>query len=472
MGGTPSVNLNVPKGLNYFSVMFGHTDKFRLILAPPEIINATKTILLSFWRIQDINEQLGFIEFKLKGTPFSPSQELDKSVKYLMCLILKQYYELGYHFKASTDLQRLGSNSDALIFEKRECISSYIICLSLNASDKIRVFAPEEVIGSVRNTIIQTWPLGIQREDQIINGREFKLKGNPWGGWTMDNDETYISAFMINGIIQTLYNQGWIFLGSIKSGKRQFDLNSLYFRFDSKLLQIFQSGQSQGRFFSLTLNKNDRIRLINPPTDLISAVRTAIVEAWPLGIQEEFNVNVGYEFKIKGNPWWCHGEETVFSRRLVSNIFRLVRQYYWSLYATCELSTHLNSKSAFFFRYDPILTNNRPLCISLNESDRIRVIDGTQNHINAVANAIANGWSAGIQEQSLYSLSFQFKLRGYPFSGNFSNPIYASVVMMYIISNLQNQGATFLCSASVSGKYHSDENESYPIDLSSLFFFF
>jgi hypothetical protein len=471
MGVTPSFYFNIPYGFKHFAVMFGYTDRLRLILAPPEVINETKIILDTLWKIQDIKQQPGFIEIKLKGTPFSPSSELDKSVKYLMCLILKKYSELGYHFKASIDLIKKGSSSDAVIFEKREPISTYTICISLNSTDKIRVFAPEEVIGLVRNTIIQTWSYGIQREKTISNGWQFKLNGNPWLR-SANNDETYISAFMINTLIQTLYNHGWVFIGSIKSGQRQFDLNSLYFRFDSNLLQSLKSEPNPSRFFSLTLNKNDRIRLINAPNDLIALVRTAINEAWSRGVQEEFNVIAGYEFKLKGKPWWCNGDETVFSRRLVSNILRLMRQYNWSLYATCELSTQLDSKSGFFFRFDPTRLNSRPLCISLNESDKIRVIDGTQNHINAVLNAIQSSWPEGIQKVSSYSLSHQFKLRGYPFSGDFSNSLYTAVAVMFIISNLQTQGATFLCSASVSGKYVTEDHNSYPMDLSSLFFFF
>ena len=64
------------------------------------------------------------------------------------------------------------------------------------------------------------------------------------------------------------------------------------------------------------------------------------------------------------------------------------------------------------------------MCISLNESDKIRVIDGTQNHVNAVFLAIQGSWPEGFQEQSFYSLSHQFKLRGYPFSVFFSNRLY------------------------------------------------
>ena len=470
MGVTPSVQLNMPQNFSYFSLTFGHTDRLRLIMAPQEIKNATDEILLKFWTLQDKNEQPGFIEYKLKGTPFSPSQELDKKVKYLICLLLKKYYSLGWHFRVSSDLQRLGSSSDVLIFERLPTLLTFVICVSLNSSDKIRVFASEEVISSVKNAIIAIWSLGIQKEERFDNGFEFKLKGNPWGGWTADNDETYISVNLINYILQLLYNQGWAFIGSIKSGGRQFDLNALYFRFDPEL-QDQNKLQEPSRFFALSLNQNDRIRLINAPNDLVNAIKT--MQTWAKGVQEEMIIGTTYEIKIKGNPWWCDSMETVYSRQLISNILKLLRQYYWNLYATCELSYHLNSKSVFFFRYDSSNNANlRPLCISLNESDKIRVIDGNQNHVNAVAHAIANAWPEGIQDQNLYAGAYQFKLKGNPFGGSSSNPIYASAVMMYIFANLKNQGAKFQCSASVSGKYHQDEKISYKIDLSSWFFLF
>jgi hypothetical protein len=157
---------------------------------------------------------------------------------------------------------------------------------------------------------------------------------------------------------------------------------------------------------------------------------------------------------------------------LISGIFSVLRQYYWNLYATCELTTHLSAKSVFFFRYDSNLNSRqmRPLCISLNGVDKVRVIGGYENHVSAVANAIVSGWPEGIQEQMSYAGSMQFKLKGYPFNGSFSNPIYASVMMMFIMANLQGQGLHFVCSGDVSGKFHSDKNSSYRTDLSSWFF--
>ena len=88
---------------------------------------------------------------------------------------------------------------------------------------------------------------------------------------------------------------------------------------------------------------------------------------------------------MKGNPRWCDNEDTIFSRRLMCNIFKIFRQYYYSLYGTCELSMHMNSKSTFFFRYDPTIINSL-FCVSLDDMDKIRIIDGNLNHIDAIRN--------------------------------------------------------------------------------------
>jgi hypothetical protein len=49
MGVTPSVDLNIQyaRQLNYFAVQMGYVDRFRLILAPEEIVNATELVLRS-----------------------------------------------------------------------------------------------------------------------------------------------------------------------------------------------------------------------------------------------------------------------------------------------------------------------------------------------------------------------------------------------------------------------------------------
>lgn len=130
------------------------------------------------------------------------------------------------------------------------------------------------------------------------------------------------------------------------------------------------------------------------------------------GIQEQCMINNALEFKLKGNPWLSNQYEAVESRRLISNLFNLLSRYGWNLYATCDLTKHMSNKSTFFFRskqIDPKSLQN--FCVSLNESDKLRLIDSDVSIIEQARLALCEGWPRGIQNESDYFSSYQFKLR-------------------------------------------------------------
>ncbi len=144
------------------------------------------------------------------------------------------------------------------------------------------------------------------------------------------------------------------------------------------------------------------------------------------GIQEQCLINNALEFKLKGNPWLSNQYEAVESRRLISNIFNLLSRYGWNLYATCDLTKHMSNKSTFFFRTKPIEPKSiRNFCVSLNESDKMRLIDSDSSLVEQVRMAICEGWDRGIHNESDYYSSHQFKLRGFPFASYGSDHIYA-----------------------------------------------
>jgi hypothetical protein len=471
MGASQSVHLSLPKNFNLFSIMFCSTNKLRLLAAPPEIILKTKTILQTSWPIEKINEQAGFIEFKLGQKPFNGNRISDIHFKYLMCSLLKGYYSIGWHFKVSTNLQRRHCKSSTMIFEKDIELSTYVISLSLHGNDKIRVFAPKDVVQYIKTVIVSHWPFGIQRERMIGKSWEFQLKQNPWSSYSSDRSQSFFSTSMINSVMKLLYHQGWVNIGAVKSGKRRYDLNALYFRFDQALRDI-NTNSEPSQFIAISLNKIDKIRLINAPFDLANVVRTALLRNWPKGIAKETLKNGAYEFQLRGDPWWCHGVDTVDSRRLISGILTLLKQTYWDLYATCVLTMNLSAKSVFFFRHDPTgyTKESSITCVSLNESDKIRIMNCSDAHVSAVGESIHAGWPKGIKNKFCYGRSIQFQLNGHPFNGDYAYLIYTSVITMFIISNLERENLKLLCSAFVSGKYRDFSDKSYSKGLSSFYF--
>jgi hypothetical protein len=67
----------------------------------------------------------------------------------------------------------------------------------------------------------------------------------------------------------------------------------------------------------LTLNWNDRLRLIRFPEPIIDTVRQAILTSWHRGLQNERPYAGAYEFKLSGNPWFGQGVEAVESRAMM-----------------------------------------------------------------------------------------------------------------------------------------------------------
>lgn len=479
MGQTPSVDLNIHTQMNpnYFAVQMGHQDRFRLILAPEEIFQATQAVLANTWHVQDLKRTNGFSEFKLDGNPWYSTGEDNLKVKYFMCSLLQRYYMIGWHLKAASDMQRSGSDTNVLFFHKEQpCPDTSVICLSLNSSDKIRILAPENIQTLIKNSVEATWPLGIQREKMLGLSLELKLKGTPWNAWSNDSIEGFSIPLMMCEIMSNLYKAGWIFSGAIDTGKTQYSLNALYFKYAPG--EIKKEDLDNTSFFALSLNKSDRVRLHRSTNDLEQIMTNpnwGMPQLWPRGIQETTTIHNALDFKLKGNPWLSNESEAVDSRRLLSNIFNLLSRYGWSLYATCDLTKNLSNKSTFFFRSKPIepktLVN---FCVSLNESDRIRLIEHNNNEalIDQARQAILQGWPKGIQKDSDYFNSWQFKLVGWPFSSfdSSSDNVYATVMMLYILSNIEKMGYRLLCSADVSGKYVSNKNESHAVDLHSWFF--
>jgi len=469
MGTSTSVDLSsqLANKIDYFSIQMGYTNLLRLILAPEEIISATQSVLQVNWPVKQVKKSPGFAEFKLQGRPWYSIGEENLQSKYFLCSLLQKYYSYGWCLKAATDIQRSGSDTNVLFFHKLpQPIETSIICLSLNASDKIRILGPEAVYPIVKQSIINSWPLGIKNEQTFGLAYELKLNGYPWYNAQNDSTESFFTPNMMCNIMNNLYKKGWIFINAIDSGKGQHSLNALYFMYSNEI-------DLNSNFFTLTLNHSDRLRFHHISNDLDTIISNNITNLWPAGLQKKQIIhNNIIEFKLKGYPWQSNGFEAVTSRKLINDLFNLLTYSGWSLYATCDLCKQVNNKSTFFFRSNVIKsssTNN--FCVSLNEYNKIRLINSNYNLNQQVKTAIMQNWPPGMHKESDYCDSAQFELNGHPFTSFGSNyQVYVCVLMLNILNTVELNGLKLLCSADVSGKYYSGDNNSHSTDLHTWFF--
>ncbi|KAF9370419.1 hypothetical protein CPC16_003719 [Podila verticillata] len=156
----------------------------------------------------------------------------------------------------------------------------------------------------------------------------------------------------------------------------------------------------------ITLNENDKIRLIATSPELVQAVRQ---------VQREQDYADAHEFKLEGYPWQGDGKESVMCRRLLTHIMRNMAAYGWSLIQAVDMSKKQMDKDSFFFELRPVVDFKADLfAISFNKSDGIRVVDAPQV-VLAVRQAIVAQWKEGIQHEKEYEGSIEFKLLGNPF---------------------------------------------------------
>ncbi|KAF9897589.1 hypothetical protein BX616_005313, partial [Lobosporangium transversale] len=152
------------------------------------------------------------------------------------------------------------------------------------------------------------------------------------------------------------------------------------------------------RVCCITLNETDKIRLIGTPPELANPIRQAIVRAWGR-IQKESDYAGAHQFKLLGNPWSARGNEGVLSRRLVVDILKTMAQHGWTLIQSADVSRKEYEKDSLFFESSALQpVDVGPIdmfAISLNRTDRIRLIDAPSEFRDIVRQAIKTQWKLG-----------------------------------------------------------------------------
>lgn len=96
-------------------------------------------------------------------------------------------------------------------------------------------------------------------------------------------------------------------------------------------------------------------------------------------------------------------------------------------------------------------------CITLNRSDRLRCISFPQVTVAQIREAIVGNWPGGIQEEFDYHSAHEFKLKGYPWSGQGVDAIPSRHMMCTILSSLYHSGWQLVAAADVSKKQYDKD---------------
>ncbi|KAG0350884.1 hypothetical protein BGX24_007998 [Mortierella sp. AD032] len=98
-------------------------------------------------------------------------------------------------------------------------------------------------------------------------------------------------------------------------------------------------------------------------------------------------------------------------------------------------------------------------CISFGSSNKVKVIDGSQDVVEAVRQAIKAQWINGIQRDEPRQTAHEFKLLGSPWYPNGSETVFSRMMLTQILSNLRVLGYKLYTSVDISAG--SGDTESW-----------
>ncbi|XP_068751085.1 uncharacterized protein [Montipora capricornis] len=470
MGGNQSNLPQKPLGFEYMCIAVRSLDKLRIVLGGDYEISIMRQVIQETWPkgIQEETFRMnGVHEFKLKGFPFSSGSSSSNAIacRRMVERILHRLYRDGWKLQMSSNLTQ--TEDMTTWFFRKVPVASFpskpFLVVGLSSYDSLMIMnASMDLHQLFKNAIEKSWPKGIQKWTYENDVLVVKLKGY---AWRPDGEDTVHSRVLINTIIADLFQQQWKLYGN---SNFKSDANTFFFEHDPNL----PVGQPSPMQFVISFNSHDLLRVIGAPENLISAVRNTIQGHWVRGIQRESSYAGSWEFKLKGTPWWADGQEAVESRYLVLKVMESLQAYGWSPIAAIDSSRKDSDKSALIFRQSQ--PRQSPFfCISLNETDKLRLINTPDDVTKLCQDVIQAQYVLGTQRVQMYGKSLEFKLLCNPWSCgiNGHDGLHGRNLLCHLISALGSLRWAPVLSADVSAKYiHQDKGDDYPIDVDSLFF--
>lgn len=199
-------------GLQEFCLLSLNNDNhIRLINAPDEVIQAARNCLKERWTrgIQKAGTKTGgnFYEFKITGSPWSSCGVEAIESRLLMTVLLQQLVQVGWAVVTAFDISRTAANK--AVFLLHRCVAANIPHFAICPAhvNFIRIInANEDMVQLVKETVQETWTVGIESEIVYGNSYEMTLAGSPWES---SGEVFELTRAMMARILYELGKRGW-----------------------------------------------------------------------------------------------------------------------------------------------------------------------------------------------------------------------------------------------------------------------
>ena len=131
----------------------------------------------------------------------------------------------------------------------------------------------------------------------------------------------------------------------------------------------------------------------------------------------------------------------------------------WAIMAALDTSRSLDDTSFLIFRSTPSRSMHY-MCLSLNEADKIRLINAPSDVVKVIHDTIQTYYAYGIKRFENYGSVPEFKLNVSPWGGGNNYSKHGRQLLMLLMDCLVKLVFGFAISADVSAKYYTDSNNS------------
>jgi len=461
---------------DYSAIVCRAPDRLRIVNAYDDIIEVVRSALEMFQvPFTFYYKSKATCAFKMQGSPFMAqgcNQDTTIEIKRVVACALKKLQEISWHVVTNTDIGKLSTNS--CIFLRRILVTDQITKNKLSRDGNIFTFSPS----GISNILLIDVPHQIEKDlvdavSVLCSVKDYKLLENVDG--VIITSRINLSGFTWGATGDSAIAVRRMILEVIRTARRhKYDLVTnlnLKGTTDSLMFQHKMSlSDSAEDMFAMSLNRNDRLRLLCAPSYVVTSTEELVTDNWGVqGCKEK--AGDCSEFKLYGTPWWADGETAVKSRFLIAVIIAKFKSLGWEVAATVDVSRKLNDKTVFIFRQCPPETQEWAV-LSFHESDKMRFLSSTDTFmltdgIDRILDA-----ADATKTISYYWKAKQWTLRGVPFSGHSTYGVDQRLIihlLSRIMKHFHKQGWRLVASADISAKYHSGNNNSYPLDTHSWF---
>ena len=472
---------------DYCALICRAPNRLRLVNAHSEVVEVIEKSLIEY----KLDFKLYFSSqvtcaFKLISKPFVPggcSEEKTIKIKRALARMIVQLQTINWEIVINTDIGR--ENTNSCIFFRKIVILNRFKKEKFERDGNIFIFSPsgdhnillidvpsnieKEVVENITNVCkVENYDL-IENVDDAFITSKLSLKGY---SWYATEEHAVAIRKMVLKVIKVARSHKYELVTNLNVKGTTDSLLFQHKRSLSSRLPIPRALLDYPEdMFIMSLNRNDRLRLIEAPRYIETKTKEVISQNW--GVQDVGEYAGSFEVKMYGRPWWADGEDTVRARNLIAVLIAKFKSLGWEVGASVDMSRKLQDKTVFMFRQCPA-KDQKFAVLSFHETDKIRFLSSSSNTVMLTdeINKILEAANV-IQNICFYEKAKQWQIKGVPFSGDANHGADQRLMVHHltkILKHFHNLGWKLVASADISAKYYKNNSKEYPLDTHSWFF--